>query len=258
MMPMTPSGTRICATRMPLGRMAVAPRLPMGSGMSAICSRPAAMVSMALSDSFRRSSRAGASWFFSAAARSRAFSACKAALSCCRRAAMARSACALAFPGALRIRRAAWRAWRPSMLMSVMTASVLSAAKEVSVCCVMAVCVCVLLGIIPVFWMPGMASGAMSPRLGLSGDGYAQGQPPQFFPGVVQAAGHFQPLDQAIDVVRMLDGGWPGPLRHSGQGLAQQLLARSKDSLAAQLCLEVLARRLGGRQPRQHADLFAY
>jgi hypothetical protein len=83
MMPMTPSGTRIWPTWMPLGRNFMFEISPIGSGSATIWRRPSTMVAMALSDSARRSSRAGARPAARAASRSRAFAATQ-----CRRVAL--------------------------------------------------------------------------------------------------------------------------------------------------------------------------
>src|SRR5450830_1514884 len=71
MMPMTPSGTRICPTWMPVGRYFMFEISPIGSASAAICVKPSTMVAIAASDRVRRSSMAGARPAAAAASRSR-------------------------------------------------------------------------------------------------------------------------------------------------------------------------------------------
>ena len=58
MMPITPSGTRICPTRMPEGWVRNSPVSPTGSGSAATCSTPRAIDSTDLSVRVRRSTNA--------------------------------------------------------------------------------------------------------------------------------------------------------------------------------------------------------
>ncbi len=75
MMPITPSGTRTREIFRPLGRSQLARTSPTGSGRSAICSSPAAMASIRLASSFRRSISDAAMFRASAAAISSALAA---------------------------------------------------------------------------------------------------------------------------------------------------------------------------------------
>jgi hypothetical protein len=59
MMPITPSGTRIRPTWMPLGRNLRSLISPTGSGSAATCSTPSAIAATPLAESVRRSSSAG-------------------------------------------------------------------------------------------------------------------------------------------------------------------------------------------------------
>jgi len=70
MMPITPSGTRIWPTWIPLGRNFRLEISPIGSDRETICSNPSAMVAIALSDKLSRSSIASDRPLLRAAVRS--------------------------------------------------------------------------------------------------------------------------------------------------------------------------------------------
>ncbi|KAG1242979.1 hypothetical protein G6F65_022708 [Rhizopus arrhizus] len=115
---MTPSGTRIWATRMPLGRTVVAVMLPIGSGKAAIWRNPSAMWARVLSDSVRRSSSAGSRPLARAAATSCSLAAFSSSWLAARASAIASSALFLAALLARIMAREAWRAFSPRVSMA--------------------------------------------------------------------------------------------------------------------------------------------
>jgi len=117
MMPITPSGTRIWPTWMPLGRDFMFEISPIGSGKVAIWRRPSTMVAIAAGDSARRSSSAGARPAARAASRSSALAAASWAASRSMASAIRSSARLRVAPSARAIARAAARALRPSVCM---------------------------------------------------------------------------------------------------------------------------------------------
>jgi hypothetical protein len=114
MMPITPIGTRMRATSMPVGRFTRSEIAPTGSGSCATCSRPAAICSMSLSVSVRRSTKAASRPSFFACSTSSRLAASSAAHRTRISAAMAWSARFLAAVSARASTRAAARAAAPS------------------------------------------------------------------------------------------------------------------------------------------------
>ena len=117
MMPTTPIGTRICAMRMPDGRLRDAVTVPIGSGSAAIWRSPSAIAAITFGDSVRRSIIAESSCCRRASARSRALASASLRASRSSTAAMAFSARFLVLVSARAITRAAARACRPTSCM---------------------------------------------------------------------------------------------------------------------------------------------
>src|SRR5690606_11411183 len=246
MMPITPSGTRICATRMPLGRRVLAVIVPTGSGSAAIWRRPLIMRSRLLSDSVRRSSRAGSSPAARAASTSCALAALSPARLSPRASAMACSAWFLAAPLARIMAREARRAFSPRVSMAVSMSVV---------------------GITYLAWLVSAARRAVGVEFecsvlrrgsGPAGRRHAQRQARHFFPGIGKPAGDVQALDQTVDLVGMLHRRGPGSRGHAAQGLQGQPFVGAEYAQPSHHGAGVLPRgtRLG--DTRQQADFVAH
>ena len=78
-----------------------------------------------------------------------------------------------------------------------------------------------------------------------------------FLPGVLQASRNLQSLDELVDLVGMLNHGWPGFGWHTLDGLASQTLVLSKDSHAPHGRVDVCSLLAELDHPSQQANLLA-